>query len=195
LAECAVVLAGGQATRMGGIDKGRLELHGQTLIERVIARISPQVDAVVINANGELERFADLGLPVVADSISDYPGPLAGVLAGMDWAAEQGYEWIVSVAADTPDFPADLVQRFCTETTPVVLAATPDPQRGRLPQPTFGRWKVSCRDDLRQALQEGVRKIRQWTQAQGESLVLFNENDFFNINTPEDLAWAEQHLK
>lgn len=195
MAECAVILAGGQATRMGGIDKGRLELHGQTLIERVIARISPQVDAVVINANGELERFADLGLPVVADSISDYPGPLAGVLAGMDWAAEQGYEWIVSVAADTPDFPADLVQRFRTETTPVVLAATPDPQRGRLPQPTFGRWKVSCRDDLRQALQEGVRKIRQWTQAQGESLVLFNENDFFNINTPEDLAWAEQHLK
>lgn len=195
MAECAVILAGGQATRMGGIDKGRLELHGQTLIERVIARISPQVDAVVINANGELERFADLGLPVVADSISDYPGPLAGVLAGMDWAAEQGYEWIVSVAADTPDFPADLVQRLRTETTPVVLAATPDPQRGRLPQPTFGRWKVSCRDDLRQALQEGVRKIRQWTQAQGESLVLFNENDFFNINTPEDLAWAEQHLK
>ncbi len=195
MAECAVILAGGQATRMGGIDKGRLELRGQTLIERVIARISPQVDAVVINANGELERFADLGLPVVADSISDYPGPLAGVLAGMDWAAEQGYEWIVSVAADTPDFPADLVQRFRTETTPVVLAATPDPQRGRLPQPTFGRWKVSCRDDLRQALQEGVRKIRQWTQAQGESLVLFNENDFFNINTPEDLAWAEQHLK
>lgn len=195
MAECAVILAGGQATRMGGIDKGRLELHGQTLIERVIARIAPQVDAVVINANGELERFADLGLPVVADSISDYPGPLAGVLAGMDWAAEQGYEWIVSVAADTPDFPADLVQRFRTETTPVVLAATPDPQRGRLPQPTFGRWKVSCRDDLRQALQEGVRKIRQWTQAQGESLVLFNENDFFNINTPEDLAWAEQHLK
>lgn len=195
MAECAVILAGGQATRMGGIDKGRLELHGQTLIERVIARISPQVDAVVINANGELERFADLGLPVVADSISDYPGPLAGVLAGMDWAAEQGYEWIVSVAADTPDFPADLVQRLRTETTPVVLAATPDPQRGRLPQPTFGRWKVSCRDDLRQALQEGVRKIRQWTQAQGESLVLFNENDFFNINTPEDLAWAEQHFK
>lgn len=195
MADCAVILAGGQATRMGGIDKGRLELHGQTLIERVIARIAPQVDAVVINANGELERFADLGLPVVADSISDYPGPLAGVLAGMDWAAEQGYEWIVSVAADTPDFPADLVQRLRTETTPVVLAATPDPQRGRLPQPTFGRWKVSCRDDLRQALQEGVRKIRQWTQAQGESLVLFNENDFFNINTPEDLAWAEQHLK
>jgi len=180
---------------MGGIDKGRLELNGQTLIERVIERISPQVDAVVINANGDLERFKDLGLPVVADSISEYPGPLAGVLAGMDWAAEQGYEWLISVAADTPDFPADLVARFAAETTPVVLAATPDPERGRLPQPTFGRWKVSCREDLRSALNQGVRKIRQWTQAQGESLVLFNHNDFFNINTPEDLAWAEQHLK
>lgn len=195
MAECAVILAGGQATRMGGIDKGRLKLNGQTLIERVIDRIAPQVDAVVINANGDPERFQDLGLPIVADSIADYPGPLAGVLAGMDWAAEQGYDWLISVAADTPDFPADLVERFAAESTPVVLAATPDPERGRLPQPTFGRWKVSCREELRSALNQGVRKIRQWTQAQGESLVLFNENDFFNINTPEDLAWAEQHLK
>jgi molybdopterin-guanine dinucleotide biosynthesis protein A len=195
LADCAVVLAGGRASRMGGIDKGRLELHGQTLLERVIGRISPQVESVIINANGDPRRFDDLGLPVVADSIADYPGPLAGVLAGMDWAAERGYDWVISVAADTPNFPEDLAARFATESTPVVLAATPDPERGRLPQPTFGRWKVSCREDLRVALQQGVRKIRQWTQAQGESLVLFEENDFFNINTPEDLAWAEQHLK
>lgn len=195
MADCAVVLAGGRASRMGGIDKGRLELHGQTLLERVIERISPQVESVIINANGDLRRFDDLGLPVVADSIADYPGPLAGVLAGMDWAAERGYDWVISVAADTPNFPDNLAARFAAESTPVVLAATPDPERGRLPQPTFGRWKVSCREDLRVALQQGVRKIRQWTQAQGESLVLFEENDFFNINTPEDLAWAEQHLK
>jgi molybdopterin-guanine dinucleotide biosynthesis protein A len=77
----------------------------------------------------------------------------------------------------------------------VVLAATPDPERGRLPQPTFGRWRVALRDDLRAALNDGVRKIRQWTQAQGETLVVFGEDDFFNINTPEDLAWAEKHLK
>lgn len=195
MAECAVVLAGGQARRMGGIDKGRLMLNGETLIERVVKRITPQVDAVILNANGDLSRFDDLGLPVVADSISEYPGPLAGVLAGMDWAADHGYEWIISVAADTPDFPLDLVSRLAQETTPIVLAATPDPDRGRLPQPTFGRWNVSCREDLRQALNQGVRKIRQWTQAQGESLVLFNESDFFNINTPDDLVWAEQHLK
>ncbi len=191
---CAVILAGGQANRMGGGDKGRLMLGEQSLIERVIERISPQVDAVVLNANGDPSRFEDLGLPVVADSIPDYPGPLAGVLAGMDWAAEQGHDWLISVAADTPSFPLDLAERLAEGDTPVVLAATPDSDRGRLPQPTFGRWRVSLRDDLRAALNDGVRKIRQWTQAQGESLVVFGPDDFFNINTPEDLAWAEQHL-
>ncbi|MEA1079835.1 molybdenum cofactor guanylyltransferase MobA [Marinobacter qingdaonensis] len=191
---CAVILAGGQANRMGGGDKGRLMLGEQSLIERVIERISPQVDAMVLNANGDPSRFDDLGLPVVADSIPNYPGPLAGVLAGMDWAAEQGHDWLISVAADTPSFPLDLAERLAEGDTPVVLAATPDPDRGRLPQPTFGRWRVALRDDLRAALNDGVRKIRQWTQAQGESLVVFGPDDFFNINTPEDLAWAEQHL-
>ena len=192
--QCAVILAGGQATRMGGGDKGRLMLGDQSLIERVIARITPQVDAVVLNANGDLARFSDLGLPVVPDSIGDFPGPLAGVLAGMDWAAEQGYEWLISVAADTPTFPLDLVERLGQVDTPIALAATPDPDRGRLPQPTFGRWPVALRHDLRAALNDGVRKIRQWTQAKGETLVIFDDNDFFNINTPDDLAWAEQNL-
>ena len=195
MTECAVILAGGQANRMGGGDKGRLMLGDRSLIQRVIDRITPQVQSVVLNANGDLSRFDDLGLPVVADSIADFPGPLAGVLAGMDWAAEQGHEWLISVAADTPSFPLDLAERLAAQDTPVVLAATPDPERGRLPQPTFGRWQVTLRHDLRAALNEGVRKIRQWTQAQGETLVLFGPDDFFNINTPEDLAWAEQHLK
>ena len=195
MTQCAVILAGGQANRMGGGDKGRLMLGDQSLIQRVIERITPQVDAVVLNANGDLSRFDDLDLPVVADSIEGFPGPLAGVLAGMDWAAEQGHEWLISVAADTPSFPRDLAARLAEHDTPVVLAATPDPERGRLPQPTFGRWRVALRDDLRAALNEGVRKIRQWTQAQGETLVVFDEGDFFNINTPDDLAWAEQHLK
>ncbi|MEP3561607.1 MAG: molybdenum cofactor guanylyltransferase, partial [Marinobacter sp.] len=143
MTECAVILAGGQASRMGGGDKGRLMLGDRSLIDRVIERITPQVDAVVLNANGDLSRFDDLNLPVVADSIEDFPGPLAGVLAGMDWAAEQGYDWLISVAADTPSFPRDLVQRLGGYDTPVVLAATPDPERGRLPQPTFGRWQVA----------------------------------------------------
>ena len=194
MTECAVILAGGQANRMGGGDKGRLMLGGRSLMDRVIERITPQVEAVVLNANGDLSRFEDLSLPVVADSIEGFPGPLAGVLAGMDWAAEQGYDWLISVAADTPSFPRDLVQRLGEYDTPVVLAATPDPERGRLPQPTFGRWRVALRHDLRAALNDGVRKIRQWTQAQGETLVVFSEGDFFNINTPDDLAWAEKHL-
>ena len=96
MTDCAVILAGGQANRMGGGDKGRLMLGDQSLIQRVIDRITPQVDAVVLNANGDLSRFDDLGLPVVADSIADFPGPLAGVLAGMDWAAEQGHEWLIA---------------------------------------------------------------------------------------------------
>ena len=195
MTDCAVILAGGQANRMGGGDKGRLMLGDQSLIQRVIDRITPQVDAVVLNANGDLSRFDDLGLPVVADSIADFPGPLAGILAGMDWAAEQGHEWLISVAADTPSFPRDLAARLAGHDTPVVLAATPDPERGRLPQPTFGRWQIALRHDLRAALNDGVRKIRQWTQAQGETLVVFGVDDFFNINTPEDLAWAEKHLK
>ena len=194
MTECAVILAGGQARRMGGGDKGRLLLGDTSLLARAIARIQPQVDTVVLNANGDLSRFDDLDLSVVPDSVADFPGPLAGVLAGMDWAAEHGYSHVVSVAADTPFFPQDLVQRLQSESAPVVLAATPDPKRGRLPQPTFGRWQVSLRDDLRSALGEGVRKIRQWTQAKGEALVVFEEDDFFNINTPEDLHEAQRRL-
>ncbi|MGP9831780.1 molybdenum cofactor guanylyltransferase MobA [Marinobacter sp. NSM] len=191
---CAVILAGGQASRMGGGDKGRLMLGGRSLIDRVIERITPQVAAVVLNANGDLIRFDDLGLPVVADSIPDHAGPLAGILAGMDWASEHGHEWLITVAADTPFFPMDMVERLSAYDNPVVLAATPDPKLGLMRQPTFGRWHVGQRHDLRYALNKGVRKIRQWAEAQDEVLVVFDEADFFNINTPEDLAWAERHL-
>ena len=194
MSECAVILAGGQARRMGGGDKCRLPLGGVSLIERVIDRTRPQVQSLALNANGEIQRFADLQLEVLQDSIADFPGPLAGVLAGMDWAAEQGHEWLISVAADTPFFPEDLVARLSQSDSPVTLAATPDPIRGRLPQPTFGRWRVDRRDDLRASLLAGVRKIRQWTQAQGETLILFDEDDFFNINTPEDLVSAERFI-
>lgn len=194
MSDAAVILAGGQARRMGGGDKGRLMLGGQSLLERVIARLQPQIDAMVLNANGDTQRFSDLGLPVVSDSIGDFPGPLAGVLAGMDWAAQRGHSHLISVAADTPFFPVDLVQRLSEPDAAVVLAATPDPDRGRIPQPTFGRWSVDRREELRDALNQGVRKIRQWTQAQGEALVVFDEMDFFNINTPEDLSLAEQRL-
>jgi len=187
-----VILAGGKATRMGGGDKGLLPLSEGTILDQVIARLSPQVAGMAINANGEAERFAALGLPVLPDSIADYPGPLAGVLAGLDWAAGQGAESIVTVAADTPFFPCDLVPRLQLAAEgmepPLALAATPD---GR--QPTFGLWPVALRDDLRVALQAGLRKVVMWTDRHGGREALFDEagEPFFNVNTPEDLEKAQ----
>lgn len=197
MSEVGVILAGGQARRMGGGDKGRLMLGSTSLIEQVIARARPQLSTLILNANGDVARFDDLGLPCVSDSLGDFPGPLAGVLAAMDWAAERNIDWVVSVAADTPFFPEDLVVRLRETGAPVTLAATPDPERGRLPQPTFGRWRVDLRDDLRDALTGGVRKIRQWTQRHDEALVVFEPgrvDPFFNVNTADDLARANELL-
>ena len=194
-----VILAGGQATRMGGGDKGLLRLGGQTLLTRVIDRLEPQVAALALNANGDAARFDGLGLPVLADSIEGFAGPLAGVLAGLDWAATQGAETIVTAAADTPFFPCDLVPQLLLAsegmTHPLVLAATPDPQRGTARHPTFGLWPVALRDDLRAALQGGLRKVVLWTQSHHGREALFPQEDaFFNVNTPEDLAQAEAML-
>lgn len=179
---------------MGGGDKGRLMLGQHTLIQHVIDRIQPQVQELVLSANGDLTRFDDLGLPCVADSIANFPGPLAGVLAGLDWAAQRGHQTLYSVATDTPFFPLDWVEQMAQAPGRIVLSATPHEQRGRLPQPTFARWPVELREPLREALTLGVRKIRQFTQAQGEGWVVFDQQDFFNINTPEDLAAAQARL-
>ncbi|KZZ24634.1 molybdenum cofactor guanylyltransferase MobA, partial [Sulfitobacter sp. HI0082] len=139
-----VILAGGQATRMGGGDKGLLPLGQGTLLSSVIDRLEPQVAGLALNANGDAARFADLGLPVLADSIEGFAGPLAGVLAGLDWAAEQGADTIVTAAADTPFFPCDLVPRLLLAADdmahPLALAATPDAKRGTARHPTFGLW-------------------------------------------------------
>ena len=191
-----VILAGGQATRMGGGDKGLLSLQGKTLLSRVMERLEPQVAGLALNANGDPSRFDALGVPVIADSIDGFAGPLAGVLAGLDWAAEHGAETIVTAAADTPFFPCDLVPQLLMAGEgmehPLVLATTPDPKRGRARHPTFGLWPVSLRDDLRHALKDGLRKVVLWTDQHGGREALFAEEDaFFNVNTPEDLARAE----
>ncbi|WP_146586531.1 molybdenum cofactor guanylyltransferase MobA [Puniceibacterium confluentis] len=193
-----VILAGGQARRMGGGDKGLLDLAGQPLLAHVIARAAPQVAALALNANGDPSRFRAFDLPVLPDSVTGFPGPLAGVLAGMDWAAERGADSIVTMAADTPFFPCDLVPRLLLASegmaVPLVLAATPDPQRGRLRHPTFGLWSVSLRDDLRHALADGIRKVVMWTDRHGAREALFPAegfDPFFNVNTPQDLARAE----
>ncbi|MFG6500746.1 molybdenum cofactor guanylyltransferase MobA [Sulfitobacter sp. 1A13191] len=191
-----VILAGGQATRMGGGDKGLLPLGQGTLLSSVIDRLEPQVAGLALNANGDPARFADLGLPVLADSIEGFAGPLAGVLAGLDWAAEQGAESIVTAAADTPFFPCDLVPRLLLAADgmahPLALAATPDAKRGTARHPTFGLWPVALRDDLRSALAGGLRKVVLWTDRHDGREALFpDEAAFFNVNTPEDLAKAE----
>ncbi|WP_298904705.1 molybdenum cofactor guanylyltransferase MobA [uncultured Aliiroseovarius sp.] len=197
-----IILAGGLATRMGGGDKGRLPLGDGTLLSHVIDRLAPQVDGMALNANGNPARFADTGLPVLPDSIDGYAGPLAGVLAGLDWAAEQGATHVVSAAADTPFFPRDLVDRLLIaaqrDGTDIALAATLDPQRGAMRQPTFGLWPVALRDDLRAALEDGLRKVVLWTDKHGAATASFLPapfDPFFNVNTPDDLAQAEQILE
>lgn len=189
-----LILAGGQATRMGGGDKGLLTLGDRTILSHVIDRLEPQVAGLALNANGDPARFADLGLTVVPDSIEGFAGPLAGVLAGLDWAANRGASHIVTAAADTPFFPCDLVPQLMLAAeangTGIALAATPD---GR--HPTFGLWPTALRDDLRAALQDGLRKVVLWTDKHGCAMAAFPEDQaFFNVNTPEDLAKAQAML-
>ena len=196
-----VILAGGLATRMGGGDKGLLRLGGKSLLGHVVDRFAPQVAGLALNANGDAARFAGLGLPVLADSVAGNPGPLAGVLAGLDWAADKGRSHIVTAAADTPFLPPDLVPRLLlaaeTAGAPIALAATRDATRGVLRQPTIGLWPVALRDDLRAALAGGLRKVVLWADGHGAASAVFPDapfDPFFNINTPEDLARAEGML-
>lgn len=193
----AIILAGGLARRMGGGDKALLQLAGRPLMAHVIERLAPQAGPLAINANGDPARFAAFGLPVLADPVADYPGPLAGVLAGLEWAAAMGAADIVTVAADTPFFPADLVARLRAAAagagTPIALAATQDAERGIARHPTFGLWSTSLRHDLAEALEAGTRKIVAWTDRHGAATALFDGpgDPFFNLNTPDDLARAQ----
>lgn len=196
-----VILAGGLAARMGGGDKALLSLGAEPMLAHVIARLAPQVAEVALNANGDPARFAAFGLPVLPDTVAGHPGPLAGVLAGLDWAAAQGAESIVTVAADTPFFPGDLVPRLLLAgegmARPLVLAASRDAESGTQVHPTFGLWSVALREMLREALARGERKVRAWAQAQGARVAEFPADGldpFFNINTPEDLARARAIL-
>lgn len=195
-----VILAGGRATRMGGGDKGLREVGGRRLMDHVIDRLAPQCVGLAINANHDPARFASFGLPVLADSLPDHPGPLAGVLAGLDHAAAMGLTAIVTAAADTPFFPRDLVARLAAAAGPtgLCLAASPDETGTLQRHPTFGLWPVSLRADLRAALEDGLRKIVLWTDRHQAGLARFDSlpfDPFFNVNTPEDIVTAEALLR
>lgn len=196
-APLGVILAGGQARRMGGGDKGLRLLGGQPMMGHVIARLGPQCSALAINANGPPARLAGFGLPVLPDNLPGHPGPLAGVLAGLDWAASRGASSIVTAAADTPFFPADLVACLLAGAGPagLCLAASRDPATGQLQRhPTFGLWPVALRCDLRAALVAGRRKLVDWADGHHAGAAVFESapfDPFFNVNTPDDLATAE----
>jgi molybdenum cofactor guanylyltransferase len=191
-----IVLAGGLARRMGGGDKGLRLLGGRPLLAWVIERARPQVEALALNANGDPARFAALGLPVVADPVEGFPGPLAGVLAGMDWAAGQGaFTHVASFACDAPFLPRDLVKRLAAAVaTGADLACA---QSLGQAHPVFGLWPLALAGDLRQALAAGVRKVDEWTARFELAQVAFAAeplDPFFNANRADDLTEAERLL-
>ncbi|MFY9841287.1 MAG: molybdenum cofactor guanylyltransferase MobA [Xanthobacteraceae bacterium] len=191
-----LVLAGGLARRMGGGDKARITIGGSTILQRVLDRLTPQCASIIINANGDPTRFADTRLPVVADSVPDFAGPLAGILAGLDWAAANApqCDWLASVPGDCPFLPVDLVTRLhkarMAAGRPLACARS-----GEQRHPVVALWLVSLREDLRHALvSEGLRKIEIWTARHGVTVAdwpVKPVDPFFNINTPEDAARAE----
>ncbi len=191
-----LILAGGLARRMGGGDKARVTIGSRTILDRVLARMQPQCSRLVLNANGDPARFADTGLPVVPDSVPDYAGPLAGILAGLDWAAANAPEEtdIVSVAGDCPFLPADLVRRLQAvrdkDGKPLACARS-----GEWRHPVIALWPVALRENLRQALADGLRKIESWTARHGVAIADWPDapvDPFFNVNTPEDVAKADR---
>jgi molybdenum cofactor guanylyltransferase len=192
-----VVLAGGLSQRMGGGDKALREIGGSTILARVIARLTPQCDGLLLNANGDASRFASFGLPVIADGVAHHPGPLAGILSGLDWAAVQrpAAQWIATAPADCPFLPRDLVTRLRqalhAQDAELAVAAS----KGRS-HPVVGLWKVSLRAALREALVvEGLRKVEAWIRRYRVATVSWPAepfDPFFNVNTADDLAEAER---
>jgi molybdopterin-guanine dinucleotide biosynthesis protein A len=198
-----VILAGGLSRRMGGTDKSLCRLDKKPLIGHVIERLHEQAAPLALNANGDPSRFSLFGLPVIADATRDFAGPLAGVLAGMRWAAKAAPDarFIVTAACDTPFFPSDLVERLLGSTDGAYPCVALAASGGKI-HPVFGLWPIALAEDLVLSLEEGTRKVLHWTDRHPHSIVDFafagfggNRVDpFFNANTPEDLAEAERLL-
>lgn len=195
----AILLAGGRGTRLGGGDKCLRDLGGRPLLARVIDSLRPQAGPFILNANGDPLRFAAFRLPVVPDDLPDHPGPLAGILAGLDWVAAHhpGGPFALSVSTDCPFLPADLVARLgaarAADDADIALA-----ESGGRVHPVIGLWRVALRTDLRRALvQEGIRKVERFCDRHRTIRVNFAaqpSDPFFNVNTQADLAEAERLL-
>ena len=191
-----VILAGGLARRMGGGDKPMRRIGGRPILAHVAERFAPQCAELILNANGDPCRFAGLALPVVADTVADNPGPLAGLLAALDWTASNrpGQLWVASVPGDCPFLPRDLVARLTAaqqkDDSELAIAAS-----GGRSHPVIGLWPVALRDDLRKALvDEEIRKVGRWVSTHHVATVSWPiepVDPFFNANTVEDLDAAE----
>lgn len=191
-----VLLAGGLARRMGGGDKGLRTLGGKSILSIIIDRIAPQVDELILNANGDASRFDEYNLPVIADVIPDFAGPLAGVLTGLEWVRDNrpDVKWMVSLPTDAPFIPVDLVARLKKEIDDGADMACA--KSGDRTHPVVGIWPVSLADDLRYAMvEEDIRKVDRWTGRYQTSHVEFDTtpiDPFFNANRAEDMVEAER---
>ena len=190
-----LILAGGLARRMGGGDKALLPLAGRSLLARIVERAAPQCSGLVLNANGDPARFEAFGLPVTPDSVPGFAGPLAGILAGLDAAAEHGAEWVVSIAGDGPFIPHDLVARLHAARGAAGADLACAASGGRT-HPVIGLWPTRLREDLRRALtQEDERKIDRFTARYRLAVAEWPAepvDPFLNINDAEGLTEAER---
>jgi len=194
-----LVLAGGRATRMGGGDKALRPFGRTTLLDHVLARMAGQGGAVVLNANGDPARMARFGLPVLPDTVPDHPGPLAGVLAGMEWvlAHAPGTADLVTVPTDSPFLPTDLVARLIAARDAAGAEIACASSAGRM-HPVAGLWPVRLAPLLRHALvEERLYRVNRWAARFALAVAAFPTDPFdpfLNVNTPDDLAAAEAWL-